>query len=79
MRTEERKSQFKPSGKYRKGSYKVRKWMMYEVLPDDDDEIDDYETEAEVLPTKEARKRRRGPSGRKAREKKSILKSAVKF
>ena len=60
MRNTDNNSHFKPSGKYRKGSYKVRKWMMYEVLEDDDNEIDDYETEAEVLPLKNARKRKRG-------------------
>lgn len=60
MRNEEKKSQFKPKGKYRVGKYKVRAWKMFEVLPDDDDDIDDFDAEAEVLPLKGARKRKRG-------------------
>ena len=60
MSIQEKKSQFKPRGKYRVGKYKVRAWKMFELLEDDDDLISDYDGEAEVLPLPNSRKRRRG-------------------
>jgi hypothetical protein len=69
MRTEEKKSQWKPRGKYRVGKYRVRSWKMFEVLDEDiSDDKDEFEV-AEVIPCKnEPKKRRRGAFRTKQRQ-----------
>ena len=58
--SDKKKYKFEAKGKYRVGKYKVRSWRMFELLPDDDDMLPDYDFEAEVLPLKGSRKRKRG-------------------